>query len=113
MSYTEELQHLNENNQRLFGLTGETGKGFQQMHGAAIKDETLDKKTKELISLGISISIRCEGCIISHVNSCINAGATMEEIVDTVNVAILMSGGPGVAYGGKALECAEEFFKNK
>ena len=58
-----------------------------------------------------NITIRCEGCIISHVNDCKNAGVTLEEIYETIEVAILMGGGPSVMYGGIAAECAEEFYK--
>ncbi len=86
----------------------EIAKGFATMHGATAKDGALNVKTNELIALGIAISIRCEGCIACHVKGAIAAGATKEEIVETIGVAVLMSGGPGVVYGDKAYEAMKE-----
>lgn len=69
----------------------------------------LDSKTKELISLGIAIAIRCEPCIIWHTNAAVKAGASLEEILDVIKVAVCMGGGPALMYGLKAYEAAKEF----
>lgn len=106
--YKDELQHLKSNNERLFKTCPDVGKAFMSLHGKACEAKKLDEKQKELIALGIAICIRCEGCIISHINSAIKYGAGMEEIAETVEIAILMGGGPSTVYGGKALECAEQ-----
>ncbi|WP_341871634.1 carboxymuconolactone decarboxylase family protein [Thermotoga maritima] len=37
------------------------------------------------------------------------AGATEEEILDTIKVAVCMGGGPALMYGLKAYEIALEF----
>jgi len=74
--------------------------------------KTLDKKTtKELISLVIGIAIRCEPCIPWHCVEAINAGATMNEILDAIKVAVCMGGGPALAYSVKAYEIAKEILK--
>ncbi len=39
----------------------------------------------------------------------IKAGATHEEVVETIGVAILMGGAPSVVYGSQALEALKEF----
>lgn len=59
--------------------------------------------------VSLAVALRCEGCIASHVKSAIDAGATMKELAEAVEVAIIMTGGPGTVYGGKALEAAKEF----
>ena len=41
----------------------------------------------------------------------IKLGATRDEIVETINVAIMMGGGPSTVYGGKALACADQFLQ--
>ncbi len=43
----------------------------------------------------------------------IDAGATREEIAETVGVAILMGGGPGTVYGAMALEVMDQYLANK
>ncbi len=82
---------------------------FSRLHDNVIADGALDAKSKELIALGISICIRCEGCIVSHVHSALEHGATKEEILETIEVAIMMGGGPSVAYGVEAYNALEAF----
>ena len=84
-------------------------KAFGSLAGAATKDGALDKKTKELMAISISICIRCEGCIAYHVNNAIKAGASREEVVETISVAVEMGGGPSTVYGAKALAAYDEF----
>lgn len=83
-------------------------KGFMTMHKAAAEKGALDAKQKELIALGIAIAIRCEGCIACHVQDALKAGASQEEIVETIGVAILMGGGPSVVYGDIAYKAMKE-----
>lgn len=82
---------------------------FAQLNGAATAAGALDARTKQLMALGISIATRCEGCIAFHVHDAIRAGATREEIMETMALAILMGGGPAVVYACKALEAFDQF----
>jgi len=41
----------------------QTMKGFTELHKASITPGALDSKTKELIVLGIAITVRCEGVL--------------------------------------------------
>ncbi len=89
----------------------DTMKGFGQLNSGANKEGAVSLKNKELISLGISISIRCEGCIRAHVNGAIKAGASREEMHEAIAVSIVMSGGPGTVYGAMAHDVIDEFLK--
>lgn len=109
--YSDDYKNLEENKKRLFENCQETGKSFMSVHKATIVDKALTAKEKELIALGIAVAIRCEGCILSHVAAAIKHGATMEEIAETIDVTIMMGGGPSTVYGGKALEVAEQLLK--
>lgn len=82
---------------------------FGQLHEEALKTGALDGRQKELIALGISIAVRCDGCIASHVGQALSLGASPHEIAETVGVAILMGGGPSVVYGMQALEAVDQF----
>lgn len=82
---------------------------FAQLNGAATAAGVLSTKTKQLIALGIAITVRCDGCIAYHVHDALRAGATKQEILETIGVAILMGGGPAVVYGCEALEALEQF----
>lgn len=83
--------------------------GFGQLHKQATADGALSTKLKELIALGIGIAARCDGCISYHVHDALRAGATRQEIVETIGVAVLMGGGPAAMYGCDALEALEQF----
>ena len=83
--------------------------GFGALHASSLKDGALNSKTKELIALGIAITVRCDGCISFHVHDAMQAGASKEEIAETVSVAILMGGGPSVVYGIEAMQAVSQF----
>ncbi|MCB0357334.1 MAG: carboxymuconolactone decarboxylase family protein [Bdellovibrionales bacterium] len=87
----------------------ESMQSFAALHEAAIKKGALDAKTKELIALGIAITVRCDGCISFHVHDAMAAGATAGEIAETVGVAILMGGGPSVVYGIEAMQALSQY----
>lgn len=83
--------------------------GFVATHKAAGENGVLSAKEKELIAVGISIAIRCEGCIACHVGAALESGATKEDIIETIGVSVMMGGGPAVTYGQKAYEALEEY----
>lgn len=83
--------------------------GFGSLHEATLRPGALDAKTKELIALGIAITVRCDGCITYHVHDALSAGASKEEIFETVSVAILMGGGPSVMYGIEAMQALSQY----
>jgi len=90
----------------------ETLTSFNRMHRAIAKDETLSHQTKELIALGISIAIRCEGCIISHTKEALASGASVGDIAETIGVSVMMGGAPSIVYGTKALAAMKEFVED-
>jgi AhpD family alkylhydroperoxidase len=90
------------------GLSG-TMKAFTQLHQKSLEDGALSKKTKELMALGISITNPCAGCIAYHVHDSLKAGASHEEVLETIGVAVMMGGGPGLVYGCEALEALMQF----
>jgi len=82
---------------------------FTGLHKAAVATGTLDTKTKELMALAISITARCDDCIAHHTHDALEAGATREEIAETIGVAILMGGGPSMLYAAHAVEALDQF----
>lgn len=68
-------------------------------------DAALDSKTKELISLAMSIMIKCEECIDHHIVALFDLGCTYKELVETLQLAITLQSCPGIKYSQYALEC--------
>lgn len=83
--------------------------GFLALDKAAVEPGVLDTKTKELIALALGVAARCDGCIAVHVSHALKAGANVEEITETLAVAVSMGGGPSMVYATRALEALAEF----
>ena len=85
----------------------EMAKAFMGLFQAVMKDGALPLKVKELIALAAGITIRCEPCINLHVQKCLAAGATRQEILETAAVVTMMQGGPGFTYIPKVMDALE------
>ncbi|HWB69772.1 MAG TPA: carboxymuconolactone decarboxylase family protein [Solirubrobacterales bacterium] len=113
IAQTHDYEARYEELNRLIGELGEgapqTMAGFAAMHEASAAPGAIDGKTKELLALAIGIAVHCDGCIAYHAHDAIEAGASREEIAETIAVAVMMGGGPSVVYGSQALEAADQF----
>ncbi len=87
----------------------EVMKEFSDIARAALKAGALDTKTKELVALAISVAIRCDPCIGFHAEAAVKQGATREELLETMGMAIYMGTGPTVMYAAAALEAYDQF----
>jgi len=87
----------------------ETMKAFSGLARAALEPRALDTKTKELLALGIAVATRCDGCIAFHADAAGKAGATRDEIMDAMGMAIYMGAGPSVMYAAQAVEAFDQF----
>ena len=83
--------------------------GFSAIAKAALKPGVLDANTKELIALGISVAIRCDDCIGFHVKAAMEKGASREEIMETLGMAIYMGAGPSVMYAAHVVTAFDQF----
>src|SRR5579863_6200781 len=94
--------------QELMTKTGEIGRaspeiirGYRALSDAAQKTNKLDAKTRELIALAVAVSLRCDGCITIHTSAAIKNGASEEEIVEALGVAIGVNAGAALVYSGR------------
>lgn len=51
------------------------------------ENKHIDTKTQELISIAASLVAKCQGCIEGHMKKALEAGATPEEISETISIA--------------------------
>jgi len=107
-NYLELRAHLDERLAQLGHELPGPMTGFARLHRKGIEDGTLSSKVKELMALAISIVVGCEGCIAYHVQDAIQAGATREELLETVGVGLFMGGGPGSIYAAHALDAIDQ-----
>lgn len=110
-SYPDRLRNVKKNSQTLATVQPEVMGTFEKFHQAAGATGALDRKTKELMALAISITHGCDDCIAHHVHDAMKAGATRDEFADALGVAVLMSGGPGMIYASHAIEAVDQFIE--
>jgi len=98
------LEYLNKNYPEETGAFGIFMKEVEEK-GA------LDTKTKELISIALSVEAQCKWCIAFHTKEALKHGATNEEIMEASLVAALMGGGPAMMYVQLVVKALEDFQK--
>lgn len=95
---------------KLQSLGSKVYEAFLEMEKAAFADGALPSKTKELIAVGISVKIDCESCMQWHIEQAADAGATMREVLEAVEIGIEMGGGPATVSARFALDVIERVF---
>jgi AhpD family alkylhydroperoxidase len=107
-SYPDLIDRLNAEITQLRASAGEPMRAFSALAREALKPGALDVKTKELIATAIAVATRCDGCIGFHVKAAIRAGASREEVSETLGMAIYMGAGPSMIYAAEALRAFDE-----
>ena len=93
----------------LRGGAADVMKGFSAIARAALEPKALDTKTKELIALAIGVATRCDACIAFHAEAAVRQGASRDEVMETLGMAIYMGAGPSVMYAAQAVEAFDQF----
>ena len=75
---------------------------------AAYQDGQVAGRYKLLTALAISIAIRCEPCIRAYVRMAVERGASQEELIEFLNVAMTMQGCPGEEWAIRAYAAYKE-----
>src|SRR5688500_17876147 len=69
---------------------------FEQLGKATQEWGPLDKKTRELVKLGVSVGTRHEGGVHSHTRRALDSGASPEEIRHAVLLSLTTIGFPAM-----------------
>jgi AhpD family alkylhydroperoxidase len=107
-SYPDLIDGLNAAISRLRAGAPEPMRAFSGLAREALKPNALDVKTKELMATAIAVAVRCDGCIGFHAKAAIKAGASREELLETLSMAIYMGAGPSMIYAAEALRAFDE-----
>ncbi len=81
-------------------------KAYEQLRNGCDSGGPLDRKTVELVKIGISTALEHEGGLVAHMSQARKAGATEEEIRHAILVATGIAGFPAVL---AAMGIAEEY----
>jgi AhpD family alkylhydroperoxidase len=89
-------------------LSPDTVGGYVMASGAGSKTQHLDEKTRQLISLAVAVTTRCDGCISVHSEKAVKNGATKEEVAEALGVAVAMNAGAALVYSARALDAVDQ-----
>jgi AhpD family alkylhydroperoxidase len=82
---------------------------FMGVTQSTMKQELIPPRTKELMAVAVAVGIRCQPCIVHHVKRALDQGATAAEIMEACSVAIMMGGGPSIAYTSYVVQTLNDF----
>ena len=72
---------------------------FQALDAAALGDGAIPKKYKELMALAVALTTQCPYCLEIHKGEAKKAGATEEELAETVFIATALCAGAALTHG--------------
>jgi len=78
--------------------------GFNKISKTATQDGHFSAAQKELIATAVAVNQGCDDCILYHIEAAKRHGIDEEALVEVLEVAVEMGGGPAVMYAGKALD---------
>lgn len=107
MNKLEEISEQRKRAHKQLANASRVYDSFLKMERAAYAEGVLSKKHKELIGLGISVVKDCESCMQWHIQQASVAGARYEELLEAIEVAIEMGGGPATVSARFALDVIE------
>jgi AhpD family alkylhydroperoxidase len=114
MSKLEELtRQRREAHKKFIDLDSTVYRKFIELEQSTFRDGALPRKHKELIAVGISIVNKCESCMQWHIEYAAKNGASVREVLEAIEVAIEMGGGPATVSSRFALEVIDDVFGDK
>jgi AhpD family alkylhydroperoxidase len=92
------------------GKTGGTlvTKRFFTLDTKTYEDGKLTAKTKELLGLVASMVLRCDDCVAYHIDRCVKAGFSDEELWEAFDVALIVGGSIVIPHLRRAVEFLDQ-----
>jgi AhpD family alkylhydroperoxidase len=84
-------------------------KAYAAFHHANSASKHLDGKTRELIALAVAATLRCDGCINVHSEAAVRHGASKDEIVDALGVAVMVNAGATMVYSAHTIDALNTY----
>jgi AhpD family alkylhydroperoxidase len=79
-------------------------KGYRVLSNAGDTTNLLGGKTRELIAIAVAVTRQCDGCIVTHVDAAIKQGASKEEIIEALSVAIAVNTGATLIFSSRVMD---------
>lgn len=102
--FREQREEMNE---KILDLNHLGIKRFFNLDSNTYKDGALPTQTKELLGLVASTVLRCNDCIDYHLEQCAKTGSSKEEIIESLNVALIVGGSIVIPHLRHAIQTVE------
>jgi AhpD family alkylhydroperoxidase len=93
---------------RMRELVPEPYRAFLDFDGKVFAEGALPVKMKELMALAVAHITQCPWCIEVHAKRARRAGATDQEVAETIFVSMALAAGAAWSHGGLTLQCLDE-----
>jgi AhpD family alkylhydroperoxidase len=104
LDWNEYRKQLTAGVKQLGQLSPDTVKGYVELSSAGSKKNLLGAKVRELISLAVAVTLRCDGCITVHTEAARRQGATEEEITEALGAAVAVNAGAAMVYSARVMD---------
>jgi 4-carboxymuconolactone decarboxylase len=74
----------------------EVAAAYERLSDATLAGGPLDRRTAELVKIGIAVGARLEGAVHSHVRRALEAGASADDVRHAIRLALTTTGFPGM-----------------
>jgi AhpD family alkylhydroperoxidase len=105
--------HRAEMNDRILNSGFRDFNKFFALDNKAYIEGALPSKTKELMGLVASMVLRCNDCILYHIDRSIQEGASEQELYESFNIALIVGGSIVIPHLRYAVEKMDEIFNEK
>jgi AhpD family alkylhydroperoxidase len=85
-------------------------KAIADMEAAVYPDGAISRKNKELMATAIAVVINCQSCMQWHIEKAAEDGATVEELIEAIDVAIEFGAGPATVAARFAIDVIKDVY---
>lgn len=107
-SYSDYQAFRTELNEKILARGTTITKRFFTLDTKTYEAGAIDEKTKELLGLSASMVLRCDDCIAYHIDQCVKAGASDEELFETFDIALIVGGSIVIPHLRRAVAFLDE-----
>jgi AhpD family alkylhydroperoxidase len=83
-------------------------KRFFRLDGQSYEPGALPAPTKELLGLVASMVLRCDDCIAYHIDQCVKAGISDEQLWEAFDIALIVGGSIVIPHLRRGVEFLDE-----
>lgn len=112
--YREFAEYRQRMNERILELDNRVVKRMFSVDSLAYQEGgALPVKTRELLGLVSSLVLRCDDCVSYHISKSLEAGATRDELMETMSIGLVVGGTIVIPHLRRAVDFMDELTGTK